>query len=176
MPAGRPTLYREEYVEEAEKHCLLGATDADLCEHFGIGESTLYEWKNKFPEFAEAIKRGKAPANADVAHKLYQRATGAEWIEEQAFKVKTVEYSDGKRLRETEEIKVVEVKRAAPPDTAAAIFWLKNRRPDLWRDKQQHEHTGKDGGPIETADVTDRDRAKAMAALMLKAKDVGGTG
>lgn len=167
MAGGRPSKYQEEFAEQAYEHCLLGATDADLAEHFGISETTVYSWKNEFPEFAEAIKRGKAPANADVAHAMYQKATGAEWVEQQAIKLKEVEYEGGKRVRETERVEVVEVTRRAPPDTTAGIFWLKNRRPDLWRDKQDHEHSGPDKGPIEIKD--DTEVARGIAFLLAKA-------
>lgn len=147
---GRPSSYKPEFAEQAYQHCLLGATDAVLAEHFGVALSTLSDWKNKFPEFSDALKRGKAPANADVAYALYKRATGAEWMEEQAFKLKSVEYSDtGRKLRETERVEIVEVTRRAPPDPTSMIFWLKNRQPDQWRDKHDHELAGKGGGPLE---------------------------
>jgi hypothetical protein len=45
---------------------------------------------------------------------------------------------------------VVPFEQHYPPDTVACIFWLKNRRPDLWRDKVGLEHTGPGGGPIQT--------------------------
>lgn len=138
---GRPSKYDEAFPAVAYEQCLLGATDKELAEFFDIAESTLYEWKKEYPEFSEAIKRGKAPADGEIAAALYNRAHGAEWVEEQAFKLKTVTYDNGKRLKEEERLEVVEVTRRAPPDTTAAIFWLKNRRPDLWRDKQQVEQT-----------------------------------
>lgn len=148
---GRPSSYRPEYAEQAYHQCLAGATDAVLAEFFGVAESTINAWKNQYPEFSEAIKSGKAPADGNVASALYNRAVGAEWVEEQAIKCKTVEYENGKRVREEERVEVVEVTRRAPPDTTAAIFWLKNRRPDVWRDKQDLEHSGSGGGPVEIA-------------------------
>lgn len=145
---GRPSAYKPEYCDHAYEYCLLGATDEELAEAFGVACSTLYEWKNQYPEFAETIKKGKKPADAGVAAAMFRRATGAEWLEEQAIKLKTVEYSDGRKVREEERVEIVAVKRAAPPDTTAGIFWLKNRHPSHWRDKQDHEHTGKDGAPL----------------------------
>lgn len=150
---GRPSKYQESFALDVEKHCLLGATDDSLAEHLGISVSTLNDWKNKFPEFSEAIKRGKAPADAEVAHKLFERAKGAEWTEEQAIKLKRVHYGDGKRLMEEEYVEVVEVTRRAPPDTTAAIFWLKNRKPEAWRDK------------TEVAVTDDRDVAELAAQI-----------
>ncbi len=128
MTAGRPTLYREEYAEQAYKLCLLlGATDADLAAFFDVTEATVNNWKDQYPEFFESVKRGKAPADMHIAQKLFHRAEGAEWEEEQAIKVKTGPH--------TETVEVVTVKRAAPPDTTAMIFWLKNRQSKKWRDK-----------------------------------------
>lgn len=143
---GRPTKYDPSYPGEAFAQCLTGATDEELAAHFGIAKSTLYEWKNEYPEFSDAIKRGKSPADGNVAGALYQRATGAEWVEEQAIKCKRVEYENGKKVLEEERVEVVEVTRRAPPDTTAAIFWMKNRVSAHWRDKI--EHAGEGGGPI----------------------------
>lgn len=139
MPAGRPSKYDGTFAAEAARLCLLGATDAELAEHFGVAESTFYKWKTEFPEFSEAIKRAKTPADAEVAAALFERATGAEWIEQQAIKVKEVKYEGGKRVSEIERVEVVDVTRRAPPDTTSMIFWLKNRRKIEWRDKVETE-------------------------------------
>lgn len=138
--AGRPTDYRPEYAEAAYRLCLLGATDDDLAERFGVVRSTIALWKEKHAEFSDAIARGKAVADADVAHALYERATGAKWEEGRAFKVKTIIYGDnGRKLREEEDVRVVQVECGAPPDTNAAKLWLTNRRPDRWKEKIEIE-------------------------------------
>lgn len=152
--AGRPSKYDAGFPDQAERLCRLqlGVTDADLADFFEVSESTINLWKQEHPEFSESIKKGKLSADIQVANKLFDRATGAEWTEDQAFKVKTIKYDDkGKKVAESEEIVTVPVRRAAPPDTAAGIFWLKNRKSSDWRDKQDHEHTGKDGEPIQSA-------------------------
>ena len=136
----RPTAYRDEYSEQVQKLARLGATDKDLADFFDVSEQTINTWKDKHPEFLESLKAGKAGSDMGVADRLHQRAMGYEWDEPQAIKVKEVIYQDGKRLKETERVEVVTVHRVVPPDTAACIFWLKNRRPDRWRDKQDHEH------------------------------------
>lgn len=134
--AGRPTLYKPEYDEQARKLCLLGQTDIELADFFGVCEDTIYEWKKVYPNFSEATPAGKIKADAEVAGKLHERAIGAEWIEEQAFKIKTIEYDgNGRKLKEFEEIKVVQVQKAAPPDTPAISLWLRNRQPGKWREK-----------------------------------------
>ncbi len=66
-PVGRPILFRDEYVEWAYKLCLLGATDVELADFFEVSEDTIYRWKKVRPEFSEAVRRGKANADAEVA-------------------------------------------------------------------------------------------------------------
>ena len=129
----RPTKYNPDYTKQALKLCRLGATDKELADFFGVAESTLNKWKEEHPEFSESLKEGKALADAEVADKLYKRATGYEHPA-----VKIVANAN------TGQEHVVNFTERYPPDTTAAIFWLKNRRPDLWRDKvqQEHEHSG----------------------------------
>ena len=129
MPAGRPTLYREEYTEQALKLCRLGATDRELADFFDVSEQTINAWKDTQPEFLESLKEGKAKADAEVADKLFRRATG---YSHEAVKVFLPSGT-------TEPIYAPYIERYAP-DTTACIFWLKNRRPDLWRDAQTREH------------------------------------
>ena len=63
-----------------------------------------------------------------------------------------------------------------PPDVTACIFWLKKRRRDDWRDKHDHEHTGKGGGPIETKRYTDIEAVRLIGRLLTKAKAQAATG
>lgn len=139
---GRPTKYQDSYPEQAEKLCKLGATDAELADFFNVVESTLNLWKVEYPEFSEAIKAGKTLADANVADRLYQRAMGFEHDSEE---IKVV--SDGQGAGSS--IERVPIRKIYPPDTTAAIFWLKNRQRDKWRDKTETELTGKDGGPVQ---------------------------
>lgn len=99
---------------------------------------TIYEWKKAHPEFSEAIKRGKAITDRRVAEKLIDRATGAHYFQQKEVKLKSVRYDPKtfKKVSEEERVEVVTLEMTAPPDTQAIIFFLKNRRSDLWRDKQ----------------------------------------
>lgn len=146
MEVGRPTLYREEYCEQVEKLCKLGATDAEIADFFVIAESTLNLWKNAHPEFMESIKKGKMLADANVADRLYQRAMG---FEHESEEIKVV--SDGQGMGSS--IERVPVTKVYPPDTTAAIFWLKNRQPKKWRDKQEHGFTDNDGNDVPAVTV-----------------------
>ncbi len=132
MPAGRPTDYRKEYNEQARKLCLLGYTDKELAEFFGICEATLNNWKIKHPKFLESLKKGKEVADADVAQSLYHRAIGYSHEEDD---IRTVSIAGG-----GSEIVITPTIKHYPPDTAAAIIWLKNRQGKKWRDKQVVEH------------------------------------
>ncbi len=132
--AGQPTRYKKEYCEQAYKLCLLlAATDAELADFFEVKEQTINNWKKAHPEFFESLTAGKEKADANVGQRLYERAMGYSHDEEKIF------CKDGDVTR-------VDTVKHYPPDTAAAIFWLKNRQRDKWRDR--HEITGDDGGPL----------------------------
>lgn len=94
---GRPSSYKQEYVDLAFKFCLLGATDEDLAKFFDVAESTINKWKIDYPEFSESLKRGKQQSDAEIASSLYNRAKGAIIHTQQAIKLKTVTIKDGKR-------------------------------------------------------------------------------
>lgn len=138
MPAetGRPSLYLPEYAEAARKQCEEGATDQELADYFEVSVRTLYRWKNTFPEFCQALKAAKAPADERVERSLFERAIGYERDE---VDIRVV----GGEVVQTP------IRKFYPPDTTAAIFWLKNRKPDLWRDKTETALTGANGGPIQ---------------------------
>lgn len=125
-PVGRPSKFREEFVTQAFKLCLLGARDKDIADFFEVDESTINNWKKDYPGFFESLKRGKGEADSDVAQKLFHRALGYEHREDKVF------LHQGKPV-------IVPMVRHYAPDTTAAIFWLKNRQPHLWRDKQEVE-------------------------------------
>lgn len=122
---GRKSEYRIEYADQALKLCLLGATDKELAEFFSVSEQTLNKWKKDYPEFLESLKKGKNIADANVASRLYNRAIG--------YSCKATKFA-------TSEGRITDSKEYTehyPPDTTAAIFWLKNRQPEKWRDKKE---------------------------------------
>ena len=137
--AGRPTRYKAEYAEQAEKLCRLGLIDKELAEFFSVDVATIDRWKKSHPEFCGSLKRGKSPADAEVADRLYQRALG-------------YSHPEDKILQNNGIPVIVPTVKHYAPDTLACIYWLKNRRPDLWRDKVNLEHTGPNGGPIQTSE------------------------
>ncbi|OQO87190.1 transposase [Enterococcus casseliflavus] len=107
-----------------------GLTDKQVAHNMNIAESTLHEWKKKYSVLSESLKRGKEVVDRQVENALLKRALGYE------FKETTQELTeDGMRVT-----KVITKQQA--PDTTAQIFWLKNRKPQEWRDKQETEISG----------------------------------
>ncbi|MBD9120852.1 MAG: helix-turn-helix domain-containing protein [Ruminococcaceae bacterium] len=78
-----------------------GLTDEQIAKNIGITLSTFYEWKKKYSDFSESLKKGKEVVDYEVENALLSSALEG--------------------------------------NTTAQIFWLKNRRPDKWRDKQKEE-------------------------------------
>lgn len=138
---GRPSSYDPAFTRQVVALCRLGATDPELADFFDVTVRTLNRWKVAHAEFAEAIRKGKEPADDRVEDSLYHRAMGTEYEKAHPFKVKKIIYgADGKKIQEEERIEVVMVKEVIPPDTTAMIFWLKNRRSKDWRDVHKVEH------------------------------------
>lgn len=104
-----------------------GLTDAQIAAKMGIAVSTLYDYKVKFSEFSEALKRGKAPVDIEVENALLKRAKGFEYEE---VCTEIYDLPDGIKRKH-----IKKTKKLVAPDTAAAFIWLKNRCPDKWRDK-----------------------------------------
>ena len=128
MPQGRSGLFQAEFSELARKLCLLGAIDRDLARILGVSERTINRWKRQHPEFAAALKAGKAVADAEVAEALHNKAVKG--------------------------------------DMTAIGFWLRNRRPDLWRDRRDASAAAEPESAT-GEDLPVREIAKA-AALILK--------
>lgn len=133
---------------------LLGATEEEIAAAFGVSRRTITTWEQKHPKFKQAILDGRLVADAQVGQRLFQRAIGYAHPEDKLFCP-----SGSKAI---DDVIVVPTTRHYPPDTTAAIFWLKNRRPREWRDKQQLEHSGPDGGPISVAKVPASEKLKAF--------------
>ena len=114
-----------------KKLVLMGATDNDLAEAFEVHPDTVQNWKKQRPDFFESLKDWKLEADAKVERSLYQRAVGFSHDEDKIFN------NNGEPL-------VVPTVKHYPPDATSAIFWLKNRKPSEWRDKQPEEEKDND--------------------------------
>lgn len=134
--AGRPSKYKPEFAKQAAKLCALGATDAQLADFFVVSVSTINLWKVEHPGFSESIKLPKAEADDRIEQSLYQRAMGYEHDE---VDIRVVAGA----------VVQTPIRKYYPPDTTAAIFWLKNRKPSEWRETKAVELTGSGGGPVQ---------------------------
>ena len=134
---GAPTLYKEEYDEQAYKLCLLGATDKELGGFFNVDERTINNWKIAHPIFFQSIREGKELADMKVVSSLLDSCHDRTIPSQQAFKVKSVTYNDDGKRVEKEEVIVVDIKVGVQANDRSQQFWLKNRHPDKWRDKQE---------------------------------------
>lgn len=132
MAGGRPSKFKPEFVAKAEKLCGLGATDEDLADFFEVSIRTISNWKSEHPEFLQSLKGGKDEADDRVERSLYQRAVGY-----------THDATHFSSFQGT--VTATPYRNHCAPDVTAQIFWLKNRRPDLWRDKQELDHKSSDG-------------------------------
>jgi transcriptional regulator with XRE-family HTH domain len=114
-----------------------GLTDEQIAKNMGISVATLYNYKKneKYLDILEALKKGKEVVDIEVENALLKKAMGFREKEQVVQTKRVVKYKDGKRVSETSEPVVIEIDKYYPPETLAIIYWLKNRRLDLWRDK-----------------------------------------
>lgn len=126
---GRPTVYQDSYCKLARNYCLLGATNESLAALFEVGLSTIKRWLVEHPEFRAAVMEGREAGDANVASSLYRRACGYEIEEVKLFAHKG-------------HVTAVKTLKHYPADPGAALNWLKNRRPNDWRDKKEIEIEG----------------------------------
>jgi hypothetical protein len=120
----RGSTYRAEYARQAKAACKLGASNTDLAALFDKSRRTIDNWLVQYPSFAKAVKLGRKMADGRVTGSLYQRAMGYDY---EAEEIKVVE---GQVVR-------VPVMKHVPPDPVCLQFWLTNREPDRWRNRQE---------------------------------------
>lgn len=134
---GRPSAYRDEFAKQATHLAKLGATDQEVADAFEVDVRTIYRWKHDHEEFCQALKAGKDVADDRVERSLYQRAIGYEQEEVKIFMPGGA----------TEPV-YAPFRAKIAADVTAAIFWLKNRRSDEWRDVKATEMSGPNGGAV----------------------------
>lgn len=120
-----------------------GLTDEQIASNIGIARKTLYEWKAKYSDISNSLKRGKEVVDIQVENALLKRALGYDYEEN------TYEAKYDKEERRYIQVLTKTVTKHVQPDTTAQIFWLKNRKPKEWRDKQEIEHSGNVNNPFE---------------------------
>ncbi len=149
-PRGQRTKYKPEYVNQAEKLCAMGATDAEIARFFNVSVPTLSSWAAIHEDFGAALQKGGAVADATVERSLYQRAIGYSYESEKII---------GEVIRAPIVVHV-------PPDVKAQIFWLKNRDPKNWRDRREVGMDGPMTAPRITSDMTPKQAMEAYVATI----------
>ena len=113
-----------------------GYIDADIAKKLGVAYSTFREYVKKHPALSAALKRGKEVADVEVENALFKRAVGYQYDE--VTREAVTDPKTGKTIM----VETKRVTKEVQPDVTAQIFWLKNRRPDKWRDRQELSHSG----------------------------------
>lgn len=126
-PVGRPPSLTDEDLEKITRAAAFGLDDKQLACIWGITEQTLNNYKLRYPQFFESLKAAKLESDMEVIKALRERALGYEHPEIKHFVM-------GKKIVERE------VTKHYPPDSTSLCFWLKNRLPDQFRDKQEVDH------------------------------------
>ena len=145
-----------------------GLIDAEIAHNMGVSKATYYDYQKRFPEFLDALKKGKEVSDRIVEGHAFRNSTGYFYEEEVAFKLKQVTYNDRGHRVEKEEIGTATIRKWKPSDPTSVFFWLKNRMPKEWRDRYQNEIITTDPIKIETVDYTKytKDELETMKALL----------
>jgi hypothetical protein len=140
--AGRPSKY-ETHVQPKllliEAWARNGLTEEDICKNLDVSIAAFSNYKLEYMELKESLKRNKEEADVIVENSLYKRALG--YAYEEVTREQKLDPVTGENILVVTKVVTKEV----VPDTTAQIFWLKNRKPKEWRDRQEHEHSGNVG-------------------------------
>lgn len=133
---GRPSPYNPaEHPAAVLALTREGATLQEVAERLGVARATVQNWMAAHPAFLAAVNQGREEADDRVERALYARATGYTYDSE---KIVTLNGGEGAGSM----VERVPIKEHCPPDVTAQRYWLNNRRPAVWRDRQAVEHSG----------------------------------
>lgn len=148
-----------------------GLTVDQIAMNMGCTSKTIYEWQKRYSDFSNALKRGKEVVDRQVENALLKSALGYEYEEVKTF---IEDSANGKKK------KIEKTKKHVAPNVTAQIFWLKNRKPDDWRDVRRHEHGGIDEEPIKVEQQQKIDMSNlsdeelnALESIIAKSTDAG---
>ncbi len=131
-----------------------GLTDEEICANLGIKKSAFYNYKNLHEEFKELLRFDRELTDAEVENQALDNAKGYSYVEEQVAMEKKIIYDEsGNKLEEITTPVIVQVHKQRLPDQHAAQWWLKNRMPGKWKDKQEIDVGNTDGRPFKLEDV-----------------------
>lgn len=157
--SGKKAGRRGKYEEWLDRDSLLkvqgwardGLSNDQIAHNIGITAKTLCEWQNRFSEFRNAIKKGKEVVDREVENAMLKRALGYEYDEV------TREPVTDKDTGITEMRVTKRVTKQIVPDVTAQIFWLKNRKPEEFRDKRDVELSGS----VDLGSIIEKARGRA---------------
>lgn len=118
-----------------------GLTDEQIAQKMEIHPATLYDYKKKYPEISESLKKNKDIADVEIENELYKSAQGQTITLKKPIKVKEEKQVQGKGKVVTERIEYVDEEIFIPANVTAQIYWLNNRKPEQWRNKHKAEIT-----------------------------------
>lgn len=133
-----------------------GTIDEDIAKKLGVAYSTFKLYKDQHSALSDALKKGKEIADIEVENALFKRALG--------YKYDEVTYEEG--------LETKRVTKEVQPDVTAQIFWLKNRKPVEWRDKQEIEHSGKMQHEVALEGLSDDELRERIAAEVAAINDL----
>lgn len=125
-----PLVFLPDYLDQVKAVAMQGLSDSEMAEQFGIPKTLISKWKKFYPAFEEAIEKGRTMADVAVVQALHKKAIGFDYHKDVI--------SQGE---------VFTIQHVVEPETNAIKYWLNNRQPKHWGDKQHHEVSGKAGAP-----------------------------
>lgn len=142
-----------------------GLSYEQIAKNIGCSLSTLKDWREKYPAISEALSRAREEADTIVENALFKTANGYTVKVGKWFKLKRVEYDPktGKKLLEQEYLEERQEDVHIPANERAQEFWLRNRKPDVWRDKPV-DTTDQSNAVEVTFDVDEEEEASAESA------------
>ena len=151
--AGRPTKFDKSKIPILEMLYKKGFTDEEVATVIGVTRRTIENWKVQKPDFFHTIKDWKSQADAEVERSLYERACGYT-CKDTKFATHEGNITDAR-----------EYDKHFPPDPTSMIFWLKNRKPNKWREKVDIESGGEPLKMAPAVIVTTDKTAKQLKAI-----------
>lgn len=146
-----------------------GLTDEDIAKNLDISVASFHNYKKDHLDFLESLKTSKDEADVIVENSLYKRALG--YMYDEVTREQKLDPLTG----ETSLVVTKVVTKEVVPDTTAQIFWLKNRKPKEWRDKQEIDHHIPNGLEVKSDEELHAGIAKTMAAIALLSERIGKT-
>lgn len=125
---------KEENLIKVEAWAKSGLSEKQISQNMGIAYSTLKEWKKKYSALSASLKKGKEVTDFEVENAMHKSAIGYFVEETKTYITET----NGVQTK-----KIEKYKKWIPPNSTAQIFWLKNRKPDVWMDRKAKDNDNK---------------------------------